>query len=71
MPRKQFCRKRSGTVIESKLKRHEQDYAGLHKRGVRFKIHRETSSPSSALTRVSAGPVLETTGDYSRGRLTK
>jgi len=71
VPRNQLCRKRSGTIIEPKLKRNEQNYADLHKRDVRFKIHKESSSLSSALTRASAGPDLDTTREYSKGRIIK
>ena len=71
MPRKKFFRKRSGTIIKPKLKRHEQNYAGLHKKGARFKIHKETSSLSSVLTRASAGLALDTTREEPRGKITE
>lgn len=71
MPRRQFCRKRSGTITEPKLKKHEQNYAGLRKRDVRFKIHKEASSLFPVLTRASAHPVLGTTREESQGRVTK
>lgn len=57
--------------IESKVKRDEENCAGLHEEAVRFKIHQETSWLSSALSRASAGPVLEPRRGESRGTLTK